>query len=1111
MSDQSLQALVQRMQGKSVTLGWDAVVTLNRAKVNQLLAQQYIQQFNMNSFLKRLNALVKLDEAGRVGLEMSGLLLSLPLLSFENASMTRSRARLTMNVVSGMIAYKSLGTTPRILSSFAVTEAHGFSVVMDIDLEAVSGAVDKHGEVILDLSKAYDFSCDMVEDPLERLALGRYFGGLFTRLPASSRVYRLGMLDFDPDDKLAPRSFIVRTQAAPSGRDPNSASYGDGGVVLCVRTRQSDHDGTNPGEDFPYLIPDDTDPDTGKHLFSGSLVLASRVIFDRHFHGYLETNIGNGLILEPLNDSDVTARGYRARGGVCTVERMHLKREAGPLQCELISHRDLDLPFAAVDNGSLALTVTAGEGGQLKLSWRNVSVHMFKFLEVWYDPVNPADPRNEDVNMRITTEFDLHLRVEVDPVSGEVVFLPGTGNRVACHTEKLGGEQTYQPFMKIACEERIVARLQEINQQLQQINMVGLELFALSHLLFPEQNSLVLTHGALPGDLALFGHVDPRFTSFAVDPTFVTVEAGNQVPFKALSTRLGVEPAALTWSVRSVEATRSAGEIGQDGTFTAPPRDRMLGQAVRNVVTASGVIDGKEVSASALVVVVGEGTVIMPSMATIDLRDPFGVELRASSLGNTQLQWNLVSGPGTLQPDGLRAVYTPPESVDAGMAVAMIEVKDENTGGTALATMLISKSVFGMNVEPYWHPGIPPKGRLRLNAEGVLPEDEIGWSVIAGGGTVDPVTGEFTAPERITMPYSVVQAELADPLFPERGYCVIFQSEYSSEPTWFELSKFELRIDSPTPNLYANGQQQISVTVVADPTAVDGEEVRISNSELNSILLVNAETHEELNQTDLAGIPEGEEVWAWNLSRNDKIDYFPSNPVAVGEPDTRIPREKTLYVQTRSTRLISIAAELTRDDNRKFYSNVIPGGVGDKKIIDPNPITPPNVGEKGFSFEAVRVYGGEDDDYNMETVDFYILSLLNGPDQELPFRSIEFGERKGMVQWESRQFAEDVVSYTGFALPGDTELSFDPALLEEYLTPAGVNTRADLAGGFDIPQGTLLISLHRTQYWNFDLMCEGTFGKSIPIDLMDAHGNLHKMNITFPSLSNRHKLVVRRR
>ena len=50
----SLDELTDRMQGKSVTLGWDALVFMNRAKVNSLLEQQYITRFNRKSFLKRI-------------------------------------------------------------------------------------------------------------------------------------------------------------------------------------------------------------------------------------------------------------------------------------------------------------------------------------------------------------------------------------------------------------------------------------------------------------------------------------------------------------------------------------------------------------------------------------------------------------------------------------------------------------------------------------------------------------------------------------------------------------------------------------------------------------------------------------------------------------------------------------------------------------------------------------------------------------------------------------------------------------------------------------------------------------------------------------------------
>ncbi len=1105
MSEQSLEALVQRMQGRSITHGWDAVVTMNRAKVNQLLEQQYIQQFSMNSFLKRLHALVPLDSEGHNGLDITGLLLSKPLLSFETASLSNSRARLSMNVVSGMIAYKSLRKPQRITSSYAVTEAHGFSVVMDIDLEAVVGSVDRHGEVILDLSKAYNFSCDLVDNALEQVQLGRYFGDLFKRLPLSSRVYRLGMLDFDPDDRLAPRNFEVRTQAAPGGRDKNSDTYREGAVVLFVRTRVSDHDGVTPGDEsqFPYLIPDDKDAGTGQRLFSGSLLLSSRAMFSGFLKPAVEQAIGHGLQLEYTNESTDLAWGFIGRHGGYLLDDIDMEHAGGGSAYSVTSLEPLFFPFGNVSGEGSArpLVISVVDGGLLKLVWKDVRTFLFHFTE-WHMQIGTKE---EHAHVRFTYQLELYLKPVVDPTTSAVRFevLPDPVRE--SFVEKIDGEIDlwyifHQEFMSLA-ENFIRSALEDIAA----MELPGLDLFALNHLLFPEQNALLLTHAALPGDLALFGHIDPRHTAFRVEPTFVNVEAGSNQAFEVLSTRLGAGTAAVTWSVRSVDGTRSAGEIDQNGRFIAPPRDRMQGQAVRNVVTASTTDpdSGEPRSASALVVVVAEGTVIMPSMATIDLRNPKNVEFRASTLTDASLKWTLVAGPGTLQVNGERATYTPPQTVTEAMESALIQVEDSKSGGKALATVLLSKVNFGLSVAPYFHPGIPPQGvlRMRVTDDGMSGE-EIKWTVVAGEGTVNPATGEFTAPAKISMPYSVIQAAFEDPLATMRGYTVVYQSEYATEATWHDLRKFELRVDS-TPNLFRNGQQQISVRVVVEPMDVDNEPRSISESELNSIQLVNAGTHEPLSVVDEAGIPEDERIWAYNKKRNS-YEFYPANPV-VEDPGSRAVSERILFVQTRAETELTIAALLVRDDLVNFYSNAEGTDEG-YNTIRPTPLKPLEFNKDNYKFEATRVSGGEDDDYNMETVDHYILRLQHG-EEPLDFRSIVFEERSSMVQWESRQYQEDVASFTSYALHGDRELTVDPGLLA-YLERANVKFNPVLQPSQECPEGALLISLHRVQYWNFDLMCEGTFARPLLLKVMDVFGNQHRLSISFASAIDRHKLVV---
>ena len=135
----SLAELTRHMSGKSITLGWDAVVFMGRAKVNSLLEQQYITRFNSKSFMKHINGEASMTPDGQEVLELSGLILSQPRLSFETASLRNSRATATMDIVSGSVSYVRKGSkeTPgTVLYSYVVTAKQGCTLTMDIDLSA---------------------------------------------------------------------------------------------------------------------------------------------------------------------------------------------------------------------------------------------------------------------------------------------------------------------------------------------------------------------------------------------------------------------------------------------------------------------------------------------------------------------------------------------------------------------------------------------------------------------------------------------------------------------------------------------------------------------------------------------------------------------------------------------------------------------------------------------------------------------------------------------------------------------------------------------------------------------------------------------------------------
>ena len=283
----SLAELTQRMSGKSITLGWDAIVFMNRAKVNSLLEQQYITRFNRDSFMKHITGAASMTPDGQEILELSGLILSQPRLSFETASLRNSRVTATMDIVSGSVSYVRKGSNEvpgSVLYSYKVTANQGCTLTMDINLAESQGTVNEQGKVIVDIAEGYNCRCNLVNEEKAQEQLGLFFKALYMEQKPDDRVYELGMLDLRDVDLLAPRSFIIRTMATEQGALRDSDDYGEGAVVLMVRTKGNPEEGDEPSEGkLDYLIPNDVDPATGNAKYSGAVVLASRAVFDWYF------------------------------------------------------------------------------------------------------------------------------------------------------------------------------------------------------------------------------------------------------------------------------------------------------------------------------------------------------------------------------------------------------------------------------------------------------------------------------------------------------------------------------------------------------------------------------------------------------------------------------------------------------------------------------------------------------------------------------------------------------------------------------------------------------------------------------------------------------------
>lgn len=247
----SLQQILARMRRGSVTLGWGAVAAYSRERLNRLLKQQYLTRLRDNSYLPAFTSTLSGSSVGETQV-LQGLEFGSPLLSFTNASLKDSRAKLVLNVVKGTVT-----RTGPLVGSFEITEALGYWLEMEVNLETVRGEVDPYGRVTLNLAKGASFSSNLFEDdPGLNQQLTRQLADWMRALPARNALFELGTVDFSGYDELAPTHFILRTQASPGAQVRSAVNYGDGAVLVFMKLRGNQQNGQLPDENYLYLLPD---------------------------------------------------------------------------------------------------------------------------------------------------------------------------------------------------------------------------------------------------------------------------------------------------------------------------------------------------------------------------------------------------------------------------------------------------------------------------------------------------------------------------------------------------------------------------------------------------------------------------------------------------------------------------------------------------------------------------------------------------------------------------------------------------------------------------------------------------------------------------------------
>ena len=706
--------VLKAMTNHSVTLGWDVVVAYDASSVNDLFAQQYVQNVAADQDLPPITT--SLSPAPGVTVKFVDLTLGPPLISF-NAGLAAQDANVEMSFVSGQVVTlaETTGGDQYLTGLQTVMPGDQLALQMVVTLAQVTGQVKKQ-VVTADLKNASSFKAHVVGGTTQAVYLGQYFQTLFSKAP-SSLEYELGTIVTGTGTAdLVPASFDIQTQAG-------SGSGSEGAVLLFVATTYNPGGGNLPGaKPFPNLIPDG---------FGTAVIVGSKTLFGNIIEGHYKSTLKGAPTFTVDQVSGTSPSSYLVfTGGGADIGVVKGSTDpGGPGFYSFWSgtqgtwmlgnpgYQNVVVPYQG-------LTVAPGNDA-LTLNWTNT------FSQRWTGSyMSKYGGQASSSNLDLTISAKLTAGASVS-AADEVSFSGSGGTPSITFAESSwfsmwGGKGALRNKAGFAIADEVKPVLgQVVNLDLPQVNA-----FSVSHLLFPSDNALALSAAHVPGDLALFGKIQPSQTAFAVAPLQATLAPKQTQKFSVSGGQ------SVKWTINP-----QIGTIAQDGTYTAPS----VTAATTVVVTAKATSGGA--LATGVVTVVPSPLAVSPAFA---LGLPGQTqEFVAAATGGVTPTLGITPNDGSMGTlaDGL---YTPPATIPKGVNAATITAAAAGSPSATAIVLLVSADL-GTAVTPQYATLGP--GQTQSFSAGTA---GYGWSVLpAGAGTVTSA-GLYTAPATIAAPATAV-------------------------------------------------------------------------------------------------------------------------------------------------------------------------------------------------------------------------------------------------------------------------------------------------------------------------------------------------------------------
>lgn len=303
--------------------------------------------------------------------------------------------------------------------------------------------------------------------------------------------------------------------------------------------------------------------------------------------------------------------------------------------------------------------------------------------------------------------------------------------------------------------------------------------------------------------------------------------------------------------------------------------------------------------------------------------------------------------------------------------------------------------------------------------------------------------------------------------------------DINNAKSWTVLEVFSLTVSSGADRLFANGLQQVRIRVAIRAVDAEGEIVRLSNKEMNSLELVDHYSRQAIAYTESPSItPAGR--WSWGNNRDSRYRYFPTGQTRSAQEEDEIDlmdistnsnvQYRDVYVRTRADAPLHIGARLTRGDRVIFTTS-------EDSSVTLTPVTSPTYRPGDYNFQALEVQSNG-------TISFdYRPFGLNVGGVNMEFRSFHMAS---LVKLGNSNIITPA-GFTGFARPGEYSINYSSGIV--------IGPQQIRSGYVKVGQPVVVVSralvVHPGQL--------SAPVREASISAVDMYGNNHRINVRYKS------------